>query len=263
MKIALIQSDIVWADPRANADKLRKALEDNPGADLYVLPEMFSTGFNSPVVEDSSLTLDLMRELAVGHNCAIAGSLAVKESACDGPEGRVFNRLYFVREDGSFEYYDKRHLFANGGEDKLCVAGKERKIVEWRGMRFLLLVCFDLRFPVWARNRGDYDAIICVASWPALRRYHWDTLLKARAIENQAYMIGVNRVGSDPQCEYDGGSVLLDPWGAVLTSCPDGSECVRCAEAELQIVQECRRKFPAQNDADGFSFSAAPSIFKY
>ena len=119
-------------------------------------------------------------------------------------------------------------------------------------MRFLLLVCFDLRFPVWARNRGDYDAILCVASWPALRRYHWDTLLKARAIENQSYMIGVNRVGSDPYCEYDGGSVILDPWGALLASCPDGSESVCSAEVQLQLVQECLRKFPAQNDADPF-----------
>ena len=141
---------------------------------------------------------------------------------------------------------------SNGGEDKLCVPGCSRKVVEWRGMRFLLLVCFDLRFPVWARNRGDYDAILCVASWPALRRYHWDTLLKARAIENQSYMIGVNRVGSDPSCEYDGGSVILDPWGALLASCPDGSESVCSAEVQLQLVQECRRKFPAQNDADPF-----------
>ena len=245
MKITLIQSDIVWADPRANGEKLRKALATDPGAALYVLPEMFSTGFNS-IAEENGVTLGLMRELAALGNCAIAGSVAVREGES------VYNRFYFVKPDGSEEHYDKHHLFANGGEDKLCVPGCSRKVVEWRGMRFLLLVCFDLRFPVWARNRGDYDAILCVASWPALRRYHWDTLLKARAIENQSYMIGVNRVGSDPSCEYDGGSVILDPWGALLASCPDGSESVCSAEVQLQLVQECRRKFPAQNDADPF-----------
>ena len=245
MKITLIQSDIVWADPRANGEKLRKALATDPGADLYVLPEMFSTGFNS-IDEENGVTLGLMRALAALGNCAIAGSVAVREGES------VYNRFYFVKPDGSEEHYDKHHLFANGGEDKLCVPGCSRKVVEWRGMRFLLLVCFDLRFPVWARNRGDYDAILCVASWPALRRYHWDTLLKARAIENQSYMIGVNRVGSDPSCEYDGGSVILAPWGALLASCPDGSESVCSAEAQLQLVQECRRKFPAQNDADPF-----------
>lgn len=170
MKITLIQSDIVWADPRANGEKLRKALATDPGADLYVLPEMFSTGFNS-IAEENGVTLGLMRELAALGNCAIAGSVAVREGES------VYNRFYFVKPDGSEEHYDKRHLFANGGEDKLCVPGCSRKVVEWRGMRFLLLVCFDLRFPVWARNRGDYDAILCVASWPALRRYHWDTLL--------------------------------------------------------------------------------------
>lgn len=249
MKIALIQSDIVWADPAGNRAKMRSAMEKHPGAELYVLPEMFTTGFNSSVEENED-TVKLMHDLAQEHDCAIAGSIAVRVG------DRVMNRFYFVTPEGVEGFYDKRHLFANGGETALCTAGTERKVVTWRGIRFLMIVCFDVRFPVWVRCRDDYDAILCVASWPAKRREHWDALLKARAIENQCYVAGVNRVGTDPYCEYNGGTVLLDPWGHTLVQCADGCETVCIGEIYRDEVAECRRKFPAQEDADDFTLNA-------
>ena len=166
------------------------------GTDLFVLPEMFSTGFcTSPegIAESSdSATLQWMKQKAAEHNCAIAGSVSVEEN------GKFYNRFYFVHPDGNVQWYNKKHLFTYGGEDKHYTAGQERVVVNFRGVRFLLEVCYDLRFPVWSRNRGDYDAAIYVASWPSPRVEAWKALLRARAIENQCYVLGVNRVGRIP-----------------------------------------------------------------
>ena len=169
--------------------------------DLIVLPEMFTTGFcvdpshTADVIDDGSAAVAWMRRMAVRYDAAVAGSVAV----ADGE--RYFNRMYFVRPDGCVEYYDKRHLFAMGGEADHYTAGHRRVVVGWRGVRILLQVCYDLRFPVFARSRGDYDMIVYAANWPTPRIAVWDTLLRARAIENQCYVAGVNRAGQDPWCD--------------------------------------------------------------
>ena len=258
MKVVLLQRSLAWGDPEANLSHLDLALDNNPGADLYVLPEMFTTGFatlpDATVEEEPSKGLAWMKAAAARTNAAIAGSIALKTA-----EG-CRNRFYFVKpeipgqagDDGNVTIYDKRHLFTYGGEQERFSAGDKRVIVEWRGWRFLLTVCYDLRFPIWLRNRDDYDAIICVANWPDKRRYHWDTLLRARAIENQCYVLGVNRVGTDPVCNYDGGTVLLDPYGNAVASCPDNTECECGGEFDLKLIQDYRAKFPVLEDADIF-----------
>ena len=250
MKITILQRDIVWGEPATNVARADEAIDRNPGADLYVLPEMFSTGFCTipeGVAESTdSDTLKWMQRKAAATNAAIAGSVAVTDGE------RYYNRFYFVRPDGTTEYYDKHHLFTFGGEHLRFTAGDRRVIVEWRGVRILLLVCYDLRFPVWARNRGDYDMILYVASWPVPRVGAWSSLLVARAIENQCYVAGVNRVGTDPACEYSGASVVLNPYGVAIAECERGVECAATAEVDLESLAEFRAKFPVLNDADNF-----------
>ena len=251
MKIALFQSDIVWGDPEANRQSLLEKMRTAPEADLYVLPEMFTTGFATEpegIAEEAPCrTLDFLKELSAGYDAAFAGSVALHE------DGRYFNRFYFVKPDGSVAQYDKHHLFTFGGEDRTYTAGKNTVVVEWRGVRFILLICYDLRFPVFSRNLGDYDAIIYVASWPTVRRYAWDTLVRARAIENQCYVAAVNRTGNDPACSYNGGTALIDPYGKVVASCPDGIEGFATAEIDMDALEQFREKFPVLSDADDFT----------
>jgi predicted amidohydrolase len=185
-----------------------------------------------------------MKRMSAEADAAIAGSVAVEE------QGRYYNRFYFVKPDGSVTYYDKRHLFTYGGEHLRFTAGEERVIVEWRGVRILLEVCYDLRFPIWARNRGDYDMILYVASWPTPRVKAWSALLVARAIENQCYVAGVNRVGEDPTCDYCGGSVIINPYGHTLAACADNTECEVSAEIDIEALEAFREKFPVLKDAD-------------
>lgn len=248
MKVTVLQRDIHWADPAANVAASDVAIDRNPDSDLYILPEMFSTGFcTSPegIAEASgSMTLDWMKSKASATGAAIAGSVAVYE------EGKYYNRFYFVKPDGSVTAYDKKHLFTFGGEHMHFTPGSERVTVEWKGVRILLEICYDLRFPVWSRNRGDYDMIIYVASWPTPRVDAWKALLTARAIENQCYVAGVNRVGSDPSNGYCGGTRLIDPYGRVLAECSDGVEMESTAEVDMNILEAFREKFPVLNDAD-------------
>ena len=250
MKITLMQMDTAWADPAENAARISRLLDANPGSDLYVLPEMFSTGFITDSAQDAERfpypSLANMQEWADRGDCAIAGSIAVEE------DGEYFNRFCFVRPGGETTIYDKRHLFTYGGEDRKFSRGGERVIAEWRGVRFLLLVCYDLRFPVWARNRKDYDAIICVANWPQQRAYAWDMLTRARAIENQAFMVCVNRAGRDKVGIYKGGSVLAGPRGEILASCEDFRESVATGELSMDDLEWFRHEFPVLDDADGF-----------
>lgn len=250
MKIAIIQTNIDWNNPSANVQKVNEIIDRHGRADLFVVPEMFSTGFCTepkgvaePVGCD---TLQWMKNKAAEMDCAIAGSIATED------EGRFYNRFYFVHPDGKVEWYDKKHLFTYGGEDKHFTAGEKRVVVTYRGVRVLLQVCYDLRFPVWARNRKDYDMIVYVASWPTSRVEAWKTLLKARAIENQCYVVGVNRVGEDPNCSYCGGSAIIDPYGRVMKACDDGVEMITDAEIDMDTLQAFREKFPVLNDADDF-----------
>ena len=250
MKLTILQRNIEWANPALNVKRADEAIDRNPGSDLYVLPEMFSTGFCTHpegIAESTeSDTLQWMKDKASQTGAAIAGSIAVTK------DGKYYNRFYFVKPDGSVAQYDKKHLFTYGGEHHRFTAGNERVVVEWKGVRILLEICYDLRFPVWARNRGDYDMILYVASWPTPRVAAWSALLVARAIENQCYVAGVNRVGTDPSCEYCGGSVIIDPYGKTMAACAMGEECEASAEVEMDKLEAFREKFPVLSDADDF-----------
>ena len=250
MKIAIIQTNIDWGNPAANVQKANEIIDRKEQVDLFVLPEMFSTGFCTepkgiaePVGCD---TLQWMKKKAAEKGCAIAGSIATED------DGRFYNRFYFVHPDGIVDWYDKKHLFTYGGEDKHFTAGDRRVIVNYRGIRILLQVCYDLRFPVAARNRKDYDMILYVASWPTSRVDAWKTLLRARAIENQCYVAGVNRVGEDPNCSYCGGSAVIDPYGRTLVACEDDVACEAVTDIDMEALEAFRAKFPVLDDADFF-----------
>ena len=248
MKVTILQRDIVWADPKENVRRADEAIDSNPGSHLYILPEMFSTGFCTqpegiaePAEND---TLEWMKSKAADIGAAIAGSIAVHE------DGKYYNRFHFVTPDGDVTIYDKKHLFTFGGEHEHFTAGDKRVIMNYKGVRILLEICYDLRFPIWSRNRGDYDMIIYVASWPTPRVEAWKALLAARAIENQCYVAGVNRVGTDPGNEYCGGSRVIDPYGKIIASCEDGREMEVTAEVDMDVLEAFRDRFPVLNDAD-------------
>lgn len=253
MKISLVQFSPVWKDPSANRDRLHKLLARIPATDLIVLPEMFSSGFVTEpagIAEKDGESLRFMQETAAARDCAVAGSLAVET------EGTFRNRFYFVYPDGSEVHYDKHHLFTYGGEHHTFAAGEKPVVADFRGVRILLQVCYDLRFPVFSRNRllpdgsALYDIALYVASWPDVRTEAWDALLKARAIENQCFLAGVNRVGTDPGNRYSGHSVLLGPKGQVLARCKDNEEEVVTFEIQLPELLAFRKQFPVLQDAD-------------
>lgn len=248
-RIALIQRNIAWLNIDANLMDI-EALLEGVKADVIVLSEMFQTGFvtNPCDAVDDGRTLRWMLRMAKEHDAAIVGSCAVKE----GDEYR--NRMYFVKPTGEVDCYDKWHLFSVGGESKNYTRGRERKIVEWRGVRYLLAVCYDLRFPVWSRQRGDYDAIIYVAAWPTPRREVWQTLLKARAIENQAYVIGVNRTGDEPTLNYSGDSAVVDYYGRCVVEC-GSEEWVANVVIDVDKLNVFRDKFNVSVDADEFKLT--------
>lgn len=253
MRITLFQQDIKWLDPLANYAKIEAVLADHPDTDLLVLPEMCSTGFvTCPRLNDIEQVAEVelrMSALASRYQTALCGSFAVSL-----PDGTNRNRCYFFTPEGENYFADKHHLFSIGGEHLGYQAGQERVVAEWRGIRFLLLVCYDLRFPVWSRitDESAYDIIVCVANWPQQRRLAWDTLLSARAIENQSYVIGVNRVGKDMVCPYDGGTRAIHPYGHIVAQCEDGVESVCTFVPDMQKLGDFRRKFPSSMDADRF-----------
>ena len=248
MRVALLQTDIAWAEPRRNVAHADKLIDGLPPVDLIVLPEMWTTGFATQpdgIAETAdSDSLRWMQRKAAERGAALCGSIAV----CD--EGRYTNRFYFVGPDGEVTFYDKHHLFTYGGEHLRYSAGERRVTVSYLGVRIRLLVCYDLRFPCWSRNRDEYDVAIYVASWPSSRVEAWDVLLRARAIENQCYVIGVNRVGQDPQCAYCGSSALIDPYGRVAATCGRDEERAVVADIDMQRLSAFRAKFPVLLDAD-------------
>ena len=257
MRVALVQMDIVWSSPAENIKTVER-LTHGCDADLYVLPEMWATGY-SPHPEDvaeresESMALAWMKEFARKRQCAVCGSLAVADA--DGEETasaqtQYRNRFYFVTPEG-IAHYDKHHLFTFAHEDESYKRGDNHVTVCFGGMRFLLMVCYDLRFPLWSRwgRAGEYDAIIYVANWPVKRQTAWDTLLKARAIENQCYVVAVNRVGKEHKSIFAGGSVVIDPLGTTISACEDG-ESVCLADIDSTVVTEQREKFPVLRDAD-------------
>jgi predicted amidohydrolase len=257
LTLALVQDELDWEDPGANRDRFEQALEDLPrDIDLVILPEMFTTGFSMDaegIAEDmAEHTLPWLEALAAEHDAAITGSLAVRDG------GQVYNRLLFVTPDGACRHYDKRHLFRMSGENEHYAAGQHKLIVDWRSWRICPMVCYDLRFPVWMRNRPTghkeaYDLMLIVANWPAKRRYHWRQLLIARAIENQACCVGLNRVGRDGnKLDYAGDSLVVASDGELLLDCEDRAGLFTVT-LDAEAMTTFRGKFPVARDADDFT----------
>lgn len=258
LRILMVQAQLRWKDPAANRDHLASLLQQAEGSfDLAIFPETFTTGFlgdtDLPEEDMSGATVQWMKEMSRQHQATMTGSAVIVE------QGKRYNRLIWVtpegQEEGTVQHYDKRHLFAFGGENQRYVAGHQRLVWNWRGWRINPQICYDLRFPVWCRNRNDFDLQLFVANWPEKRLAHWIKLLQARAIENQAYVIGINRVGEDGNgLAYPGRSQAFDPLGNELADLP-GTEQIRLVTIELQQVADVRSQFPFQADADEFSLS--------
>ncbi|RXQ94380.1 amidohydrolase [Ancylomarina salipaludis] len=252
LRLSLIQSDLHWGDVKANLQHFSETLSVLKNkTDLIVLPEMFSSGFmmsgKDEIASHTDTAIDWMLEQAELLNSHIMGSLIVKENES------FYNRMYTVSPHGDVSTYDKRHLFRMGNEHHHFVGGKEKGIVRIGEWRIRPIVCYDLRFPVWGRNQQDYDLLVCVANWPDARRDVWNTLLKARAIDNQAYVAGVNRIGIDGMgLNYAGDTSLIDARGRVLGKCEDYKESIETVSISLIDLQSFRKKFPVYLDADDF-----------
>ena len=246
LRIAGLNMDIVWKNKEENFRTIENELS-SVEADVYILPEMFSTGFCMEAEEVADRNLEIltwMKKFAQSTKTAVAGSASIEEG------GKFYNRFYFVFPDGNFEYYDKKHLFSYSGEDKIYSAGTERKIIEYKGFRIILQVCFDLRFPVFSRNQDDYDAILYVANWPQSRVEAWKTLLKARSIENQAFLFGLNRIGKDGYgLDYEESSLVYFPDGKEIS---ERKSNIVISEWDLEELKEFRTKFPFLAERDGF-----------
>lgn len=255
LRVTLVQADLAWQAPATNRRALAAHFRGLAGhTDLVVLPEMFTTGFSMDsegLAEDMhGPTVEWMREEAASLGCAIAGSLIVRDGE------RRYNRLVWARPDGSTVHYDKRHLFRMANEHAHYAAGDRRVVVDVKGWRVCPMICYDLRFPVWSRSLGDYDALLYVANWPQRRAPAWSTLLRARAIENQCYVVGVNRVGKDGNgVTYAGDSVAVDFVGRPLSG-EGGGDRVETVVFDLESLRAYRESFPAHLDADRFELRA-------
>ncbi len=256
LRVLALSLDIVWADPEANLRLLAKAMDSMPQQiDIVVVPELFSTGF----VNDTGLLTDLpetntgntmtaIRKLARRHNCAIAGSFLARTAH------NIFNRGFFIEPSGDETFYDKRHLFSLSSESHTYTRGSSFKpVIRFRGWNISLIVCYDLRFPAWCRNReNEYDLLIVPANWPSAREYAWRQLLIARAIENQAYVVGANRGGRDDYGEYSDLTYIFDPMGKPCGEKPLNIDSAVVATLHKNVIDEWRRRFPVAADADFF-----------
>ncbi len=259
LRVSVVQGDTRWHDPAGNRDYYAGLIGPLRGtADLVVLPETFTSGFSNDAIGEAETmdgpTVAWMREQAARLDAAVTGSVQLRT-----PEG-VFNRMLFATPDGGLSQYDKRHLFSFAREHERYAAGRERVVVEWKGWNILLQVCYDLRFPVFSRNRfdalrpglPDYDLALYVANWPSARSYPWKTLLRARAIENLSYVVGVNRVGTDGNgLHYSGDSAVIDFLGHPLSEATD-EEVVSTTTLQAAPLVEHRARFPALLDGDAF-----------
>ena len=253
MRITLIQDIIFWADKAANIQKVEDQLILLAGkTDLVVLPEMFTTGFCTEKLQlaekMNGVTVCMLKNWAVKYKLAITGSFIANE------DDKIYNRAFFVFPNGKIETADKRHLFYLGGEHEHFTAGEKRLIVNFEGFNILVLVCYDVRFPVWSRNvNTEYDLVIYVANFPQRRIIDWDILLEARAIENQCYVCGVNRVGVDGLgIDYDGHSVLLDYKAKPLLKFHENKTSIQTAVISIEPLEQYRKKFDVLRDADKF-----------
>ncbi|QHL89459.1 amidohydrolase [Nibribacter ruber] len=251
MRVSLIQADLRWHDAAANRAKLEEKINQLSQTDLVILPEMFTTGFSMDAAalaeEMIGASVAWMKQMAQQTQAVVMGSLIIQDN------GLYYNRLLWMRPDGTHAQYDKRHLFRMAGETDVYTAGQERLIVELKGWKICPMVCYDLRFPVWARNTPVcYDVLIFIASWPDRRRFAWTTLLQARAIENLAYTVGVNRVGTDAKGHYySGDSGVYDLLGATLFHA-EHQETVETVTLSRAHLEETRTKLPWHLDADSF-----------
>jgi predicted amidohydrolase len=259
LKVAAVQYNIHWLEQADNLKSLEKIISEhfkiNTAVDLLLLPETFSSGFcinNNEAEEPESggIVLAWLQHMAIQYNCVVAGTVLVKQN-----EKKV-NRFYWAWPNGSVDYYDKRHLFRMGKEQHYVVAGSERKVFEIKGIKILPQVCYDLRFPVWSRNKQDYQLLVNVANWPAARRHVWDTLLEARAMENQAFVIGVNRIGDDGyEVPHSGGTAIYNFIGEPIVSAEDNQQQVIQTVLDFSKLEKFKQDFPAFMDADEFDIS--------
>jgi omega-amidase len=256
LKLSLVQADLKWENVQANLDHFQELLKQISSTDVIVLPEMFTTGFtmNVELAEDmNGHSMNWMAAMAAEKNAVVTGSVIIKDQGC------VYNRLIWMRPDGTYQHYDKRHLFRMAKEDAYYNAGHNKLIVEVSGWKVCPLVCYDMRFPVWSRNRFDaegkaeYDVLLYVANWPERRRIPWNKLLPARGIENLSYVAGVNRMGEDGNgIPYSGDSAAYDYTGVRLTNMESGKEVIETISLDRDKLKEFRKHFPAYLDADEF-----------
>ena len=258
LKISLIQSTLSWENRQDNLTHLEGLIGALKGkTDIIVFPEMFTSGFSMDTLNDCDTmhgeTMQWMQKNAYDLGAVLCGSIRMEE------EGEYYNRFIWMNPDGSFEQYDKRHLFSFANEDDYFKRGEEKLIIEFKGWKICPLICYDLRFPVWSKNRlvdasAEYDLLIYTANWPKVRNVVWKSLLLARSLENQAYVAGVNRVGFDGNdYEYSGDSAVISPYGAYLSEAKAGEEDIVNAELDLATLNDFRKKFPLLDDADEFS----------
>ncbi len=253
LSVTIIQTDLVWENPSANLNKIETLIQSIENeTDIIVLPEMFTTGFSmnpkSLFEKPEGRTLDWLKKTAEHKSGAIIGSIIIKENE------QFYNRLFFVKPDGSYHTYDKKHLFTLAGEHENYTAGRERLIVDYKGWKICPLICYDLRFPVWARYQDDYDLLIYVANWPERRIKAWDTLLQARAIENMCYCIGVNRVGTDGNnYPYVGHSAIYDVLGEHISTFDYDKAFVETQRLSFDKLNSIREKLGFLDDRDSFT----------
>ena len=251
LKIALVQTHLHWEDVQANLEHFSNKLDQlQEVVDLAIIPEMFTTGFAMQPVGVAqtmdSPVLDWFKSQSTLRQCTLCGSVAIEDG------GKYYNRTLWVEPNGSVSWYDKRHLFAYGGEDKQYSSGTSRVITKCGDWRVLLQICYDLRFPVFSRNRNDYDCVVYCANWPTPRRHAWNTLLTARAIENQVYSVGINRIGNDGNSlSYSGDSAVYDPLGQRVLDLGELDSVAGCTLSASHLLQ-VREEFPFLSDADQF-----------
>ncbi len=256
LTVTTLQTSLHWEDPARNLEHLREKIAQLPPTDLLILPEMFTTGFTmkpESLAEDAGgAGLQWMQEQAHAKGCVVVGSISVKENE------NYYNRLYWVKPDGSFLSYDKRHLFRMGKEHEHYTAGNSRLTIDYKGWKICPLICYDLRFPVWSRNtpQDPYDLLIYVANWPEVRSFPWKHLLIARAIENQCYVAGVNRIGEDGNgISHSGDTVLLNPRGEAISETRAHEDRLETLTLSYQTLSDFRKAFPVLDDADRFKIA--------
>ncbi len=252
LNITTIQTNLIWEEKNSNLINFENKINAiSEPSDLIVLPEMFTTGFSmTPSIFAEKMdgkTVKWMKKIASSKNILLIGSIIIEEN------NNYLNRLLTVYPDGHLDFYDKRHLFSPGGEHKEYTAGNKKLVINYKTWRINPLICYDLRFPIWSRSLKNYDIQIYIANWPQKRHIHWSTLLKARSIENQAYVVGVNRIGTDGNgFKHSGDTVVFDPWGEKISVTKPNEESTETVTLKKENLQKARKMLPILNDADNF-----------